>query len=337
MIVQSAFILSCLALISCAGSHHRNITDPAGNKIMVTSLNKEAPIIIAHRGASGYRPEHTLAAYQLAIDMGADFIEPDLVITRDGVLVARHDRYLSTTTDVAIRAEFADRKTTKSGHDGADWFVEDFTLAELKTLRAIQPRAGRNTDYDGLFEIPTLKEILDLACENRTRRGGMVGVYPETKHPAALEALGLSFDKALLSALDQSCYKSETDLVFIQSFDPEILRRLRPRTDFRLIYLFEKMPPESLNDIAQFADGIGPYKRLLLDDDGNDTGFVSAAHDFGLKVHPWTFRDDALPEGIVDPVIEMSLYFDIGIDGLFTDFADTGVRARTLWRSTSGT
>lgn len=298
-----------------------------------STLSGEPPLIVAHRGASGYQPEHTLEAYNLAIDMGADFIEPDLVITKDRKLVARHDRYLSTTTDVASHPEFADRKIEKPGHNKADWFVEDFTLAEIKTLRARQPRPERGTEYDGQYEVPTFDEVLDLVKKREADTGRRIGVYPETKHPAALEALGLSFDEALLKALNDYGYTDKDDPVFIQSFEMGNLRRLREKTDIRLVYLTLRVPKVPLFEIPNFADGIGPYKKLLLDKDGKDTGFVKAAHKAGLTVHPWTFRDDQPDDDFSDdPEAEIHRYLALGIDGFFTDFADTGVKARDSYQ-----
>lgn len=291
------------------------------------TLSGAAPIIIAHRGASGYRPEHTLSSYALAIDMGADYIEPDLVITKDGHLVARHDRYLSTTTNVADLPEFADRKTTKPGHDGADWFVEDFTLEEIKTLKARQPRAERVQHFNDQYEIPTFDEVLALAIEQTEKRGRRIGVYPETKHPAALETLGLSFDDALLKSLNTHGYNSASDPIFIQSFEDANLRRLRDKTSIRLVYLTADVPSLSFEQIATFANGIGPYKKLLSDDDLNPTGFVEEAHAAGLEVHPWTFRDDQLDERFSSKLKETQHYFALGIDGGFFDFPDTGVEA----------
>jgi len=291
------------------------------------TLSGAAPIIIAHRGASGYRPEHTLAAYQLAMDMGADYIEPDLVITQDGHLVARHDRYLSTTTNVAEHAEFADRKTVKPGHDGADWFVEDFTLAEIKTLRAVQPRAGRVMHFNGQYEIPTFDEIMELVKTRSDKKGKRIGVYPETKHPSALAALGLSFDGPLSETLQKYGYGSGDDPVFIQSFEDENLRRLKDKTSIKLVYLTEDIPDMSFQDIAGFASGIGPYKKLLSDEALKSTGFVEKAHSSGLAVHPWTFRDDQPDPRFSSKRAEAWHYFDLGIDGGFFDFPDTGVTA----------
>ncbi len=291
------------------------------------TLSGEKPIIIAHRGASGLRPEHTIAAYQLAIDMGADFIEPDLVITKDGHLVARHDRYLSTTTNVSDLAEFADRKTKKTGLDRADWFVEDFTLAEIKTLKARQPREGRLKRFDDEYDIPTFDEVLDLAKKWSDKRGQRIGVYPETKHPAALEALGLSFDDSLLSSLEKYGYSSNVDPVFIQSFEDENLRRLKDKTSIRLVYLTKEKPSLGFDQIAQFAAGIGPYKKLLSNDQLQSTGFVEGAHDSGLEVHPWTFRDDQPDDRFANKKAEARHYFDLGIDGGFFDFPETGINA----------
>ncbi len=291
------------------------------------TLTGKAPLIIAHRGASGHRPEHTLAAYQLAMEMGADYIEPDLVITKDGHLIARHDRYLSTTTNVAVLPEFANRKTEKLGHDGADWFAEDFTLEEIKTLRARQPRAGRETRFDDQNEIPTFDEVLALAKDMSEKQGRRIGIYPETKHPAALEALGLSFDAPLLKSLSTYGYGTKNDPVFIQSFEDDNLKRLKEKTSIRLVYLSENRPEMSFEEIAQFASGIGPYKILLSNDALESTGFIEGAHAAGLAVHPWTFRDDQPDARFPDKIAEARHYFDLGIDGGFFDFPDTGVAA----------
>lgn len=327
------------------------------------TLNGEAPLIIAHRGASGYRPEHTLAAYGLAIEQGADVIEPDLVMTRDGVLVARHDRYLSTTTDVADHPAFAARqRPDPAGGDDArtDWWVEDFTLAEIKTLKARQPFAGRSQEFDGLDDIPTFNEILALAQERAAAMGRPVGVYPETKHPAYFASIGLDFADPLLAALDGF----EAGPVFIQSFEPEILKRLRPRTSAHLVQLvFEQTPGagpnHALEDIAQYADGIGPDKALLLNQSGErfTPEYIREAHGLGLFVHPWTFRNDQPNPRLIDfidrgvitgpdnpapphvadyvnpaiaerPDFELELYFSMGVDGVFTDFPDTAIAVR---------
>jgi glycerophosphoryl diester phosphodiesterase len=183
------------------------------------TLNGQAPIVIGHRGASGYRPEHTLAAYELAIQLGADYIEPDLVSTKDGVLIARHEPMLGATTDVASHPEFAGRLTTRNV-DGAtitDWFASDFTLAEIKTLRAIQPRASRDQSYNGLYEIPTLQEVIDLAKAKSATVGREIGIYPETKHPTFHDSQGLSLEEPLLATLSNAGWNSASAPVFIQS------------------------------------------------------------------------------------------------------------------------
>lgn len=295
------------------------------------TLSGDAPLIIAHRGASGHLPEHTLAAYEKAIEMGADYIEPDLVITKDGHLVARHDRYLSSTTNISDLAEFADRKTIKPGHDQADWFVEDFTLDEIKTLKARQPRVGRSKAFDDLFDIPTFEEVLALARAHSETSGRQIGVYPETKHPTALEELGLSFDPALLKVLEKYGYRTENDPVFIQSFEEGNLRRLKTKTSIRLVFLTEDIPTLSFDEIASFANGIGPHKILLSDTSFQSTGFIEEAHAAGLNVHPWTFRDDQPDARFADKIAEAHHYFDLGIDGGFFDFPDTGVKSLNIY------
>ena len=271
------------------------------------------PIVIAHRGASGYRPEHTLAAYELGARQGADYIEPDLVATRDGELVCRHENEISGTTDVAAHPEFADRRTAKEidgkAYDG--WFTEDFTLAELKTLRARERipdvRPG-NAAFDGAFEIPALAEVIELA----ERLG--VGVYPETKHPAHHRALGLALEPRLTAAL-----RGIGVPVFIQSFDPASLRELAvPRVQL------VGSGPVDVGAIAEYAQAIGPAKQLV------DRALVEAAHAAGLAVHPYTFRAEPrfLPDGVSDLAAELRRHFALGVDGVFTDHPDVAVATR---------
>lgn len=291
----------------------------------LSALADGMPIVIAHRGASGYLPEHTIEAYEKAIDLGADFIEPDLVFTSDGVLVARHDRWLGDSTDVADRPEFADRKTVKPGKAEADWYAEDFTFAELRTLRARQVFPGRGKADDGKFLIPRFEEILELA------RDAQVGVYPEAKDPAALAALGHDFTAPLLNALGRYGFGPGGLPVFIQSFDPDFLRGLRNRTRIPLVMLVGVVSGGesiTLEQMSAFADGVGPYKALLIDQQGQDTGYVKRAHRLGLVVHPYTFRDDGIGEGFADIRAELQAFLALGIDGLFTDFVDTAVAVR---------
>jgi glycerophosphoryl diester phosphodiesterase len=277
------------------------------------------PIVIGHRGASGYLPEHTLAAYQLAIDLGADFIEPDLVSTRDGRLVARHENDISGTTDVASRPEFASRRTTKliDGTSITGWFTEDFTLAELKTLRA-RERLGalrtQNATFDGRFEIPTLEEVIALAQREGARRRRVIGIYPETKHPTYFQGIGLSLEEPLVRILHGAGLRSKQDAVFIQSFEVGNLQKLSRMTRLSLVQLIDAtgapfdfvvagdrrtyrdlVTPAGLREIARYADGIGPNKNLVIPRDATGallapTTLVTDAHAQRLLVHPFTFR-----------------------------------------------
>lgn len=322
------------------------------------TLTGELPIVIGHRGASGYRPEHTLAAYALAIDQGADFIEPDLVSTMDGVLVARHENQLAGTTDVASHPEFAARQTTKT-IDGAavqGWFAEDFTLAELKTLRAVERIPGirpANAAYDGWFEIPTFDEILALVAAKELEHGRPIGLYPETKHPTYFDGIGLSLEEPLLAALAAHGRAGAGARVFIQSFETANLKELALATELPLVQLLgsgqpydfvvagdprsydDLRTPAGLVEVASYADGVGPEKNTLVvrDASGAITGpsaLVADAHAAGLLVHPYTFRAEPIfhfldfPD---DPVAEIGLYLGLGIDGFFTDNPDLGVAA----------
>ena len=317
------------------------------------TLDGQPPIVIAHRGASGERPEHTLAGYKLAIDLGADYIEPDLVLTKDGVLVARHENEISETTDVAAHPEFAARKATKTidGQEVSGWFTEDFTLAELKTLRARErlPKL-RSTEYDGQFEIPTFEEILTLLAEVNKDRKKPVGVYPETKHPSYFVLIGLPHEAPVLAVRDRFGSRGRTAPVFIQSFEVGNLMDLRARSDLPLIQLMDgeggpadrpgtsyaaMTSPAGLKMIAAYADGIGPNKAMVIPRGalgrlGKPTDLVRDAHAAGLKVHPWTFRrenyflplDDkggVNPAGHGDLAGEIAAYLKTGIDGLFSD------------------
>ncbi|WP_371681649.1 glycerophosphodiester phosphodiesterase [Chroococcidiopsis sp. TS-821] len=312
------------------------------------------PLIIGHRGASGLRPEHTLAAYELAIDQGADYIEPDIVSTKDGVLVARHENEISGTTDVADRPEFADRKTTKiiDGEEITGWFTEDFTLAELKTLRAKERLPElRSTEYDGLYEVPTLQEIIDLAQRKSAEVGRTIGIYPETKHPTYFDSIGLSLEEPLVEILDANGYSDRDDPVFIQSFETANLKQLDELTNVPLIQLLgdsgqpydftvsgdprtylDLTTPDELTNIATYADGIGPSKRLIVpvDEAGrlqSPTSLINDAHAAGLLVHAYTFRDEDVflaPDYQGNPELEYEQFFSLGLDGLFTDFPGTG-------------
>ena len=321
------------------------------------------PIIIAHRGASGERPEHTVASYTLAIEQGADYIEPDLVLTKDGVLVARHENEISETTDVADRPEFADRKATKT-IDGAKmtgWFTEDFTLAELKTLRAKErlPMLRKaNMAFDGQFEIPTFEEIILLAKAKEKETGRRIGIYPETKHPSYFSAIGLPHEAPLLAMLQKHGYTQKDDPLFIQSFEVGNLKALRGKTKLRLIQLMSKddgpaddpatkyasmATPDGLKAVAAYADGIGVEKamvipRTLLGNLGEPTSLVADAHAASLDVHIWTFRRENYflplgqrsglnPAGHGDLVAEIKAFLATGIDGFFSDNVAEAVAA----------
>ncbi len=308
------------------------------------------PVIIGHRGASGDRPEHTLASYSLAISVGADYIEPDLVSTKDGILVARHENEIGGTTDVATK--FPDRKRTQviDGDTITGWWTEDFTLAELKTLRARERIASRGHSYDGQFEIATFDEILDLAVRLGRERGRPVGVYPETKHAAHFRKLGLPIEEKMLASLTRVGWNRRTAPVFVQSFEIKSLIRLRPLTSVRLIQLVNvtNHPPDSaevtfasmqtpagLRRLRRYADGIGVAKELILDagPDGQLVGptpLVRNAHAAGLLVHIWTIRRDspflpAMWKGDADA--ELRAFAKAGVDGFFTDFPAYAVRA----------
>jgi glycerophosphoryl diester phosphodiesterase len=321
------------------------------------------PIIIAHRGASGERPEHTIAAYTLAIEQGADYIEPDLVLTKDGVLVARHENAISETTDVAARAEFADRKMTKTidGQKVTDWFTEDFTLAELKTLRAkerLPLLRPANTAFDGQFEIPTLQEIIQLAQAKSKETGRVIGIYPETKHPSYFAVIGLPHEEPLLKTLALFGMNSADSPVFIQSFEVSNLKALHGKTKVRLIQLMDNeggpadLPgtryadmatPTGLKAISEYANGVGPNKamvipRTLLGNLGEPSALIANAHAVGLKVHPWTFRREnyflplAQKSGINpaahgDVITEIRAFIAAGVDGFFSDNVAEAVKA----------
>lgn len=311
-------LMAAFTLSACAGG----VPEPE----RYPTLSGDPPLIIAHRGASGDLPEHTIEAYTLAIEQGADFIEPDLVMTRDGVLIARHDRYLSTTTNVADLSEFADRKRLVDTPSGSrnDWWAEDFTLDEIKSLRARQPFEGRSKAYDDQFEIPTFEQVVALANENG------VGIYPETKSPSHHAAIGLDMKTPLLEAMTAFAGPA-----FIQSFEAGILRELDELTDWNLVQLISGDPRAAmagheplLEDVAAYADGVGPNKILLWTSPGEPSGFLAEAHALGLAVHPWTFRNDNLPPSFETPEAEFEAYWALGVDGVFTDFPGTAVPLR---------
>jgi glycerophosphoryl diester phosphodiesterase len=325
----------------------------------------EPPIIIGHRGACGYCPEHTLVSYGLAIEMGADYIEPDIVSTKDGVLIARHENDISETTDVGERSEFANRRTTKiiDGQAVTSWFTEDFTLAEIKTLRAKERLPFRNHSFDGQLEIPTLQEVIDLAKKKSAETAKVIGIYPETKHPTYFDSIHLSLEEPLVALLHANGYTSSDDPIFIQSFEVENLKQLKEMTNLPLVQLLaqtEKQPydfivkgdsrtygdltsPQELAHIAGYAEAIGPDKRLIVPAILETrlepaTSLINEAHAVGLRVHSWTFRDEKqylAPEYNGNSEAEYEQFFQLGIDGVFSDFPDTAVKVRNRVFSSS--
>jgi glycerophosphoryl diester phosphodiesterase len=338
----------------------------------MTAPAASLPVVIGHRGACGYRPEHTLASYDLAARLGADFIEPDLVSTADGVLVARHENEISGTTDVAVRPEFADRKATRTvdGVERTGWFTEDFTLAEIKTLRAVERLPAlrqRNTIFDGLFEVPALAEILDLRARLSGELGRTIGIYPETKHSTYFRSIGLGLEGPLVRLLRDAGLDGAAAPVYVQSFEAASLCELRHRygLEVPLILLTlaaggpfndprsyaDYLSPAGLADVASFASGIGPEKRQVLParEDatlGEPTSLVTDAHRAGLVVHPYTFRAENRflpaqwrigeePAAYGRAFDEQVAFLAAGVDGLFTDQPDITVLARERHRRTA--
>jgi len=352
------------------------------------------PLVIGHRGAGGYVPEHTLESYALAIELGADYIEPDLVSTKDGVLIARHEPNMINTTNVKDLPQFAGRKR-KAVVDGAEdegFFVSDFTWAEIQQIRAVQAFAERDPSFNGKFRIPSFDEIIDLAQRKSREEGRTIGVYPETKHPTYHQKLGLPLEDRLLAVLARHGWTNRNAPVFIQSFETANLKYLRTKTTIKLIQLVDAndvnpdgsldftppydrpydwvvagrvgkfadlLTPKGLAEVKTYADGVGPWKPYLISSacikivagacaDANGDGLVNEtdrkllaptsvvadAHKVGLLVHPYTFRNEQRRlasdyKGV--PVNEYLTFYQHGVDGLFSDFADTAVVARSLW------
>jgi glycerophosphoryl diester phosphodiesterase len=326
------------------------------------------PIVIGHRGSPAYRPEHTAGSYLLAIERGADYIEPDLVFTKDGELVVRHEPDITGTTDVAAHPEFASRKRTVTidGTPTTGWFTFDFTLAELKTLRAIERLPDvrpQNTALNGIWEVPTFQEVIDIA------KAHDVGIYPETKHPTFFASLGFVHDRPMLDTLRRNGLDRPGAKVFIQSFEVSNLQRLNRETRLPLIQLIDShgapadfvaagdprtyddlVTPAGLRQIARYADGIGPDRSRIVSNDfaGTDLGapttLVRDAHRVGLLLHPFTFRPEnsflandfrvgnptsaEFPRARGDEPAQLELYYRLGVDGLFADNADTAVAVR---------
>ncbi|UDF02546.1 glycerophosphodiester phosphodiesterase [Asticcacaulis sp. AND118] len=365
--------------IACTGAVAGGVIGLRPSLAGTAPVNHKIPLIVAHRGASGYRPEHTIEAYNLAIHMGADYIEPDVVSTRDGVLICRHEPMLSGTTDVRQRPEFASRQRTIAvdGLSITDFFTSDFTLAEIKTLRAKQAFADRDQSYNGRFEVPTLEEVIGLVRNHFKTTGKSVGLYIETKHPTLHRAAGLPLEERLVEVLTKAGMNKAGAPVFLQCFEADGLKRLKALSPLPRVQLVDggevdyatgevgasvpfdwaaagrkgvyadMLTPEGLAEVRTYADVIAPWKRYLLKAVANgpvtdktseadcriveNRALIEAAHKAGLKVHTWTLRNDATRLASVykgDPQAEFKQLFDMGIDGVFTDFADTGVAAR---------
>jgi glycerophosphoryl diester phosphodiesterase len=376
-----------------------------GTPAVAAGHNKQhRPLVIGHRGAAGYLPDHTLQGYQLAIKLGADYIEPDLVSTKDGVLIARHEPNITATTDVASHPEFASLKRTVSIDGGAPetgWFASDFTLRQIKTLRAVQPLAYRSPRFNGKFQIPTFDEILDLVARNERRLHKTIGVYPETKHPTYHERLGLPLEARLVATLKRHHLNHKGAAVFIQSFEQSNLKKLNTMTPLPLVQLVDANdvnPDGSLDytapfdrpydwtvsgdpkllartfgffatdaglaEIKTYADVISPWKRYIVssvpadlnhngqvDDENGDgivgdepdrkalppTDLIQRAHAHGLQIHTWTFRDEQrhlLSDYGDNPLEEYLQFYELGIDGVFSDFTGTAVAARHMFALT---
>ena len=350
--------------------------------------DESTPLVIGHRGASGYLPEHTLQSYALAMKLGADYVEPDLVATKDGHLIARHEPNITNTTDVRSHPEFANRERTAvvDGVEETGFFASDFTLAEIKTLRALQTFPERPQQFNGRFEIPTLEEVIALVKRQSRKRDRRIGIYPETKHPTYHEGLGLPLEGRLVATLHRAGWNSKRAPVFIQSFEQSNLKRLNRMTRVRLVQLMDAnavnpdgtldyTPPfdrpydwtasgdpallartfaffatdQGLEEVRSYADGIGPWKRYIVSTAGTGsdaertllppTDLIERAHEHGLLVHTWTFRNEQfrlVSDYQGNPVNEYLQFYRLGVDGVFSDFPDTAFASRELFRLEEG-
>ncbi|MEU7526196.1 glycerophosphodiester phosphodiesterase [Saccharothrix sp. NPDC042600] len=364
--VRTRIVGAALAALAVAGVV--TVSSASAQNDVAGAHKPKGPIVIGHRGASGYRPEHTLAAYELAARMGADYVEPDLVSTKDGVLVARHENEIGGTTDVAGKPEFAGRKTTKviDGASITGWFTEDFTLAELKTLRAkerIPEIRPRNTLYDGRYQVPTLQEVIDLSRRLSRELGRDIGIYPETKHPTYFQDIGLALEPKLVDVLNRNGLNRHNAKVYVQSFEVANLKELRKSLRVPLVQLVNSsgapydfvkagdkrtysdlVTPDGLREIRTYAHGVGAAKDRIIPRNAqgflqSPTTLVRDAHTRGLIVHAWTFRNENtfLPADFrtsTDPAAygrafeEYAKFYATGLDGVFADNPDTAVEAR---------
>ncbi|MEV8374933.1 glycerophosphodiester phosphodiesterase [Kribbella sp. NPDC056861] len=363
-VAASALAVAAAVLVPQVSDTSRDTTAAASQ---VASSKHDDFVIVGHRGASGYRPEHTLASYELAARMGADFIEPDLVTTKDHVLVTRHEPEIGGTTDVAAHPEFAARKKTKvlDGTPLTGWFTEDFTLKELKTLRAkerIPALRQHNTVFDGHYQIPTLQEVIDLTKRLSRELDRPIGIYPETKHPTYFQQQGLALEPELVKTLTRNNLNRRDAKVFVQSFEVANLKALHNQLRVPLVQLTSSagapydfvasgdkrtyadvVSAKGLREVATYAAGVGPSKDQVIPLDatgklGTPTALVRDAHQAGLVVHPYTFRveNNFLPANFDSSTVaadsgnlfgEIAAYRAAGIDGLFSDNPDIAVAA----------
>ena len=386
--------LSCAGLVAAVGAALLPAMAAAQSHASGGGGAMARPLVIGHRGTAGYLPEHTLEGYALAIELGADYIEPDLVATKDGHLIARHEPNMIDTTNVAMLPAFASRRRTMvvDGVAEEGFFASDFTLAEIKTLRAVQAAGERDPGFNGRFQIPTLDEVIELAKRKSAEEGRTIGIYPETKHPTFHQNLGLALEDRLLRVLQRHGWNHRSAPVFIQSFEQANLKYLRTRTSVRLVQLIDAdgvatdgrityappfdrpydwavagragtfgdlLTPAGLAEVRTYADGVGPWKPYLISSacitvaagrcvDVNGDGLVNEAdrkllppsavvanaHAAGLLVHPFTFRNEQrrlASDYKGNPINEYLAFYELGVDGLFSDFADSAVTARALW------
>lgn len=339
--MKKLFAASFLVLAACANAPTDQVPVPPADSAARTpekaewkTLTGERPIVIAHRGASGLYPEHTMMAYKTAIAQGADFIEPDLVMTSDGVLVARHDLYLSATTDVADHPEFADRKKERDTPFGkqSDWWADDFTFAEMQTLKARQQFEGRPMEYNDQLDIVTFDQIMDLVLAEAAK-GHIVGLHVEAKWPSHYTSIGKDLSDPILDAMKAKGLKEAGIPVYIQCFEPPFLAEVATKSDLPLVQNLVGAPYAAMMGLDYKLEdiptaGVGADVSYIFNKDGTPTDFVDRAHALGLLVHVYTVRDDRPDPGFPDSRTELQALFETGIDGVWVDFPATAVSVR---------
>ena len=311
-----------------------SVSAPTPEKKVWKTLTGKPPIVIGHRGASGLYPEHTIMSYKAAIAQGADFIEPDLVMTSDGVLIARHDLYLSATTDIADHPEFADRKEVRQTPLGEmdDWWADDFTYAEIKTLKARQQFEGREMENNDKYDIMTFDQVMDIVLDE-AKKGHKVGLHVEAKWPSHYTSMGKDMADPILNAMKAKGLKEAGIPVYIQCFEPEFLAEVATKSDLPLVLDLVGEPYATMLGITYNLEdiktaGVGPEVSYVLNKDGTPTDFVERAHKLGLLVHVYTVRDDRPDPGFTDSRTELRTLFEEGIDGVWVDYPATAVAVR---------